>query len=43
VFIPLGRNADDITDYFRIPTNHVVETGTHALDGAPAALDCRPA
>jgi KUP system potassium uptake protein len=28
VFIPLARNADDITNYFRIPTNRVVEIGT---------------
>jgi KUP system potassium uptake protein len=28
LFIPLARNADDISNYFRIPTNRVVEIGT---------------
>jgi KUP system potassium uptake protein len=31
VFIPLARNADDITNYFRIPTNRVVEIGTQVV------------
>jgi KUP system potassium uptake protein len=28
LFIPLARNADDVSNYFRIPTNRVVEIGT---------------
>jgi KUP system potassium uptake protein len=28
LFIPLARNADDVSSYFRIPTNRVVEIGT---------------
>ncbi len=28
LFIPLARNADDVSSYFRLPTNRVVEIGT---------------
>jgi KUP system potassium uptake protein len=31
LFIPLARNADDVTNYFRIPTNRVVEIGTQVV------------
>jgi KUP system potassium uptake protein len=31
LFIPLARNADDVTSYFRIPTNRVVEIGTQVV------------
>ncbi len=31
LFIPLARNADDVTNYFRIPTNRVVEIGTQVI------------
>jgi K+ transporter len=29
IFILLARNTDDASSYFQLPTDHVVEIGTH--------------